>query len=405
MEDKRDSFIVIVAGYEDLMKEFIDSNPGLKSRFNRYINFDDYNAQEMVEIFKILCRKHEYVLTDNAEVDIIGYFNKICASKEAGFANARTVRNIFESVISKQAGRVAALDVTSREALLEINSIDVRNVIGTKEQEDTLEDAMNELESLTGLERVKDEVFELISIVQNQKRRKEQGLVVPQISLHLVFTGNPGTGKTTVARCIARIYKCLGLLSGGHLVETDRGGLVAGYVGQTALKTKEVVDRAIGGVLFIDEAYTLCGSGSNDFGQEAIDTLLKEMEDKRDKLAVIVAGYDQPMEEFINSNPGLESRFNRYIHFDDYSTEDLISIFDGICKKNQYCVSDDARKKLIEYFENSSASKIGNGRGVRNIFEKAISRQARRLVKMSNSTAEDLQEITLDDIQGAIKQG
>ena len=217
--------------------------------------------------------------------------------------------------------------------------------------------------------------------------------------------GNPGTGKTTVARCVARIYKCLGLLSKGQLVETDRSGLVAGYVGQTAIKTQEVIQSAIGGVLFIDEAYTLSNGGANDFGQEAIDTLLKAMEDHRDDLVVIVAGYDDLMGDFIHSNPGLESRFNRYIHFEDYSADQMFSIFESLCSKNQYELSYDAEDAVKSYFSNVDISAIGNGRGARNLFEKVVTQQAKRIEKTSGDENIDLQLITGVDISSAVTKG
>lgn len=404
MEDKRDDFAVIVAGYDDLMQEFINSNPGLKSRFNKYVHFDDYTEDEMLEIFCLLCDKDAYKLCDEAKELIKQHFNTLCASKDDSFANGRTVRNVFESILSKQASRIASLKDTSKEVLSTIEVEDVKSCIGEIEEGEKLEDVLEEFNSLTGLDKVKEEINELVYIVKNQQRRKEQGLKVPSLSLHLVFMGNPGTGKTTVARCVARIYKCLGLLSKGQLIETDRSGLVAGYVGQTAIKTQEVIQRAIGGVLFVDEAYTLANGGSNDFGQEAIDTLLKEMEDRRDDLVVIVAGYDDLMGDFIRSNPGLESRFNRYIHFEDYTPEQMVSIFEGLCNKNQYVLSEEASEKLISYFEETDISEIGNGRGVRNVFEKAVTQQAKRIESSENDEV-DLQLITIEDIDNALERG
>ena len=266
-------------------------------------------------------------------------------------------------------------------------------------KEDSIESIFDELNSLTGLRNVKKELRELTFVVQNRQRREKQGLKTPPISLHLVFTGNPGTGKTTVARYVAKIYKCLGLLSEGQMVETDRSGLVAGYVGQTAIKTKEVIDSALGGVLFIDEAYALTNKTEGDFGIEAVDTLLKAMEDNRDNLVVIVAGYDDLMEEFINSNPGLKSRFNRFIHFDDYKPEEMYDIFEGMCRKYQYTVSDEAKDMIISYLENADAGKMGNGRGVRNLFEKVITKQAKRLETSQSQDIKDLQLIIPDDFR------
>ena len=266
-----------------------------------------------------------------------------------------------------------------------------------------IEDLLAELDGYIGLEAVKKEVRSLVNLVRVHQMRRENQLPVTELSLHLVFSGNPGTGKTTVARLMARIYHSLGILSKGQLVEVDRSGLVAGYVGQTALKTAKAVERALGGVLFIDEAYALRGSGDNDFGQEAIDTVLKAMEDQRDDLVVIVAGYDELMEEFIHSNPGLESRFNRFLHFADYSTQELVEIFRGLCKKGCYTLDDQAEalvRQLIQR-ENSSGTSFGNARGVRNIFEKILVCQANRLAFMEQADRQTLMVILPEDVRTA----
>ena len=405
MEDHRGDFAVIVAGYDDLMKQFIESNPGLKSRFNKFIHFEDYTSEEMMGIFNSLCAKNAYTVTDDASEIIKQYFVAICESHDESFANARTARNFFENVISKQASRIASKREKTEEILSTITVDDVSWCQDSEHEEETLEDILATFNELTGLALVKEEISDLIYVVQHQQRRKAQGLKVPSLSLHLVFMGNPGTGKTTVARYVAKLYKALGLLSKGHLVETDRSGLVAGYVGQTAIKTQEVINSALGGVLFIDEAYTLSNGGANDFGQEAIDTLLKAMEDKRDDLVVIVAGYDELMDDFVHSNPGLESRFNRYIHFSDYSTEEMYSIFSSLCSKNQYELSEDATSAVKGYFSSVSIADIGNGRGARNLFEKVVTQQAKRISKSSDSSGQELSIITEMDVVQAIKKG
>lgn len=276
-----------------------------------------------------------------------------------------------------------------------------------EEPPEDIEDLKAELQSYIGLEQVKDEVNDLINLVTVYKMRKEHDLPTVDMSLHLVFSGNPGTGKTMMARMMARIYKSLGMLSKGHLVEVDRSGLVAGYVGQTAIKTGEAVQKALGGVLFIDEAYALSNKSENDFGQEAIDTLLKAMEDHREDLVVIVAGYVDLMEAFIHSNPGLESRFNRYLFFEDYSVEEMLGIFDMRCSKSCYRLEDKAKDALKAYFLTKSLEDpiaFGNARGVRNTFEKVLVNQANRLAKQEKVEKDDLMLLTEADVLELLPQ-
>ncbi len=265
-----------------------------------------------------------------------------------------------------------------------------------------LEDLLAELDELCGLEKVKEDVKSLINLVKVRKLREEAGLPVPPMSLHLVFMGNPGTGKTTVARLLARIYHAIGVLSKGQLVEVDRSGLVAGFVGQTALKTQEVIEKAKGGVLFIDEAYALSNQDSpNDFGREAIEVLLKGMEDHRKDLIVIVAGYTDLMGDFIHSNPGLESRFNKYFYFQDYEGPQLMEIFRSMCKKNGYTVDAETDKAAAEAFQvmyDRRDENFGNARDVRNVFETAVARQANRVAAMDAPAKEDLMALTVADL-------
>ena len=261
--------------------------------------------------------------------------------------------------------------------------------------------AAEELQKLIGLDSVKAEIQTLMNFIKIQQTRQEKGMKTPPVSYHCVFTGNPGTGKTTVARIVAQIYKELGILKKGHLVETDRSGLVAEYVGQTAVKTNKILDSALDGVLFIDEAYSLVDGGQSDYGKEAISTLLKRMEDDRNRLVVILAGYTNDMKRFIDSNPGLQSRFNRYIEFPDYTADELLQIFEFNLKNNEYCISDEARTALAEYLQkcvNEKDERFGNGRFVRNLFEKTIERQANRLSQAPNLTAEMLTTIEVKDL-------
>lgn len=269
-------------------------------------------------------------------------------------------------------------------------------------------DPYKELDELIGLKQVKEEVRTLANFVKVQRMREKKGMKVPKMSYHLVFTGSPGTGKTTVARIVARIYKDLGILKKGHTVETDRSGLVAEYVGQTAVKTNAIIDSALNGVLFIDEAYALVPEDShNDYGQEAISTLLKRMEDDRDKLVVIIAGYTDEMQRFIDSNPGLQSRFNHYIKFPDYSAEELYQIFQTYLKKNEYTMTEEAGDYLKKQLKTVVANKdrnFGNARYVRNLFEKAIEHQANRIAHHKTATKETLSSLELVDIKKALNQ-
>ncbi|HLL75628.1 MAG TPA: AAA family ATPase [Pyrinomonadaceae bacterium] len=264
-----------------------------------------------------------------------------------------------------------------------------------------LEELLAELDALVGLERVKQDVRQLINFLKVQRMREEQKLKTMPASRHLVFYGNPGTGKTTVARLLAQVYRTLGTLRRGHLIETDRAGLVAGYVGQTAIKTKEVAEGALGGVLFIDEAYTLSQGGGNDFGREAVETLLKMMEDHREELVVIVAGYTAKMQEFLDSNPGLRSRFNKHLRFDDYDTPQLVQIFKGFAARADFRLRPGAEAELTKLFDSLASTRdenFGNARTARNVFEMAVSRQADRIVSLPHVDREILTNIEPPDI-------
>lgn len=305
-------------------------------------------------------------------------------------------------------GGVPSKDTASKRKPHDPDAADAQAASGDELEEELppprpLEELLAELDALVGLERAKADVRQLINFLKVQKLREEQGLKSLPASRHLVFYGNPGTGKTTVARLVSQIYRTLGVLRRGHLVETDRAGLVAGYVGQTAMKVRDAVRKSLGGVLFIDEAYTLSTGGANDFGQEAVETLLKMMEDHRDDLVVIVAGYTGKMRDFLDSNPGLRSRFNKHMRFDDYGVEQLTHIFKSFCAKAEFKLAAGTEKELASVFNILTASRdetFGNARAARNLFEATLSKQANRLVSLPKVDREILSTIEPADIPG-----
>ena len=274
------------------------------------------------------------------------------------------------------------------------------------EKKPSLDELLEKLDELIGLENIKRNVKSLINYVKIRKLREEKELPNPPLSLHMVFMGNPGTGKTTVARILAELYRAIGVLSKGQLIEVDRSGLVAGFVGQTAIKTADAVKSALGGILFIDEAYSLApdAGSSNDFGHESIETLLKLMEDHRDDLIIIVAGYSGKMEKFIGSNPGLESRFNRYFMFEDYNSDELYDIFSSMCAKSEYILTEDAIEFARAYFRDiydMRDENFGNARHVRNFFENIVSVHSDRVSALEQQTREDLTTVMREDLESA----
>lgn len=317
------------------------------------------------------------------------------------FKQYLTILYRFCSLVAKTDGKITPKEQSFIDHIAQLKMDTVSNNDGVKTiQPNDKKDHFEELDQLIGLEGVKQEVRTMSNFIKIQLSRQQQGLKISPVSYHCVFTGNPGTGKTTVARIIAGIYAELGVLKKGHLVETDRSGLVAEYVGQTAIKTNKVIDSAIDGVLFIDEAYSLVGGGQSDYGKEAIATLLKRMEDDRDRLVVILAGYGDEMKHFIDSNPGLQSRFNRYIYFPDYSAEELHQIFCSLVKKYDYELTDEASFEMLSCLKEAVVHKdknFGNGRTVRNIFEKTLERQANRLASIARPSLKQLKEITKED--------
>ena len=332
-------------------------------------------------------------------IDLISHQQSILRSVyDDFFGPLNTPEKAQNTVGGKTAGDAPSADGAAQPAGIQTQP-DAQAQAAQKPAEPEI-DPMEQLDALIGLQTIKHDVRELTDFAKVQKMRKDAGLKSVPVSLHLVFSGNPGTGKTTVARILGKLYKKIGVLSGGQLVEVDRSGLVAGYVGQTAIKTQEQIQKALGGVLFIDEAYSLAKK-DDTFGEEAIDTILKAMEDNRDNLVVIVAGYTEPMERFINSNPGLKSRFNKYIEFPDYTVEELEGIFYQNCTRYDYTVDDDVRPHIHEMIVLRKFTKrenFANAREVRNMFEEIITNQARRVAAMEAPTEADMKAITLDDL-------
>ena len=406
MEKNRKNICVIVAGYEDEMDDFLKYNSGFQSRFTESVHFDNYSGAELQAILLAMLEEQGI----QADADYQEYALRALTryveihGKEKSFGNARYVRNEFlPDSLDAQTDRLIRQygEDFPRELKQQLTGADIpaELVRFTKQplpQPDT-RTAAEKLDDLVGYEPIKAELRKLLK-AKRSAQAEELGVVRMPERLHWVLEGNPGTGKTMMARMMARIYRSLGILSKGQLVEVDRSGLVAGYVGQTALKTQKVIEKAMGGVLFIDEAYALNGRSENDFGQEAIDTILKAMEDHRDDLVVIVAGYTDLMDKFIHSNPGLESRFNRFLLFEDYTVDEMMGIFKMRCGKG-YVLAPDAEPLVRDYIaEESADGSFGNGRGVRNIFEHILVAQNNRLAKMDSVTRDDLMTLTADDV-------
>lgn len=413
MEDHREDLVVIVAGYTAEMDKLLQSNPGLASRFNRYLHFPDYSPPELIQILQNFCATQSYVLDAAVVPGLQTILGREIQRQSDHFGNARHMRNLFERATEAQAQRVCGLPNVAVTDLQTILIVDVESALGealpvADGNAANYAQVMDRLNGLVGLQNVKQQVQRLLAFVRIQHARSKAGSkVAGGFSQHLVFTGNPGTGKTVVARIVADLYFSLGLLASNRLVEVDRSGLVAGYVGQSALKTRAVIESALGGVLFIDEAYALTvGDSESDFGREVVDTLLKAMEDHRGELVVIVAGYTAPMQEFIQSNAGLRSRFNHRIVFDDYSAQELLDIFVVCSREAEYVLDEAARAPLLRSFEMlcDAGATTSNGRFVRNIFERSIEVQAARLSAMDAAPQMDMNVLLGLDVLQALQE-
>jgi SpoVK/Ycf46/Vps4 family AAA+-type ATPase len=413
MSDGEGDLAVIVAGYPSEMNNFLESNPGMKSRFSMFYEFVDYLPQELMRIAKFTMEKRGVKLGETAEEYLYKKLVDAYRNRDKMFGNARYVNTIIDESKMNMGLRLmqhsnpAAL---TNEELSTIKSSDIEKIFEGKKKgiadipidEELLKQALATLHHLIGLENVKNEIDELVKLVRFYR---EIGKDVRQsFSLHAVFTGNPGTGKTTVARILAQIYKALGILERGNLVECDRQALVGAYVGQTAIKTSELINKAQGGVLFIDEAYALSEGGENDFGKEAIETLLKRMEDQRGDFIVIVAGYTDNMRQFLESNPGLRSRFDRELHFNDYTAEQLYQIAMKLLQGNSIVpdtkAADHLKNYLVALYE-ARNKYFGNARNVRKVIEEIIKNQHLRLAKLTSQerTLEMINTIYFEDVE------
>ena len=399
IEDNSGEIVVILAGYRREMIRFMDNNPGLQSRFNISMDFPDYSLDELVEIMTRQAKGKGFTINEDA---LFGVRKKLSTQMRASeySGNGRLARNVLEEAIRKQTTRIAREgNFDDAQALVTLKAEDFSE---EERQQKEGFDLEKRLSGIIGLEEVKAYIRSLYAMLRISKARRELGIETEDVqTLHMIFAGNPGTGKTTVARLVAELLYDMGVLASGSFVETDRAGMVAGYAGQTAIKTKQVIRDALDGVLFIDEAYALSsGAGQNDFGKEAIDTLVKDMDDNRGRLVVILAGYTREMEQFLAVNPGLASRFPNVIHFPDYSAQELLEIIRGMYASKHYALNPGAESKLLEVFEVARQDpQFGNGRYARNICERSIRNLSMRITRQGIFDRESLMTILAEDIE------
>lgn len=414
MSDGKGDIAIMVAGYPKEMESFIDSNPGLKSRFRNYFHFEDYTPDELYSIAEFAADKKGVNISKGAETELKKVLTEAFRKRDRTFGNARFASALIDEAKINLGIRVMKdpdIDTLSKEDLSTLTDIDIEDLIESSADkklnigidENMLKEALGELDQLTGLLAIKQEVQELVKLSRYYKENKRD--ILKAFSMHSVFSGNPGTGKTTVARIMAKIYKALGMLERGHLIDADGGELVAGYVGQTSDKTKQLINKAMGGILFIDEAYSITeGANSNSFGKEAIAALIKEMEDHRSEFGLIVAGYTKNMAEFLETNPGLKSRFDQKFHFEDFTMGELYEIAENMYESKGLHTDSESEahlKKYIQFLYDNRDRFFGNARSIRKIVEKSTRNHELRMADLSKKqrTAKMMATINIDDVQ------
>ncbi len=416
MSDGPGDLAIMFAGYPKEMQVFLYSNPGLKSRITTYLNFPDYTPDELVDIAKYAAKKQDVKITDEAleiirKILIDAYRNRDNSFGNARYAHAlidRAKMNMGVRIVSNKNYKKMTKDEIStitKEDALKLIKTKASNLVDIDIDETLLAESVDELNSLVGLENIKNNVFELIKLVRYYREIGKD--VLNSFSMHAIFTGNPGTGKTTIARILGKIYKSLGLLERGHVIETDREGLIAGYTGQTAIKTKQMIDKSMGGILFIDEAYGLTQGNEHSYGSEAIEIILKNMEDKRGKFAVIAAGYPDNMDKFIKANPGLMSRFDKVLHFRDYSEKELFQIAKIMLSSYNLYFDKESREYIVDYIKELVHYRdkyFGNAREIRKIVEDIARRQNLRMadIEKEKRTAESIRSVIKNDVKHLI---